>query len=416
MVDPGADIGCFARDYHPDLPSRVLASEAPQFAELRKIVTGRTAIEYAQVPDSRALEGADSEGAGTACGDRYGRSPPLIERYERLVPRGASFAEAGVRVCHKARSDAARLDAPAVQRLFLERITATRRRRLREIPAADCLGILLVLGYRRHSLSYRRAADRGTPALMQDDRPPCLLNRLRGSETARVADGGRRRAGRWASPGNRRAANIVKEFHTEVGVRRVLDGISFEVGNGRSGWRYWGRNGAGKIDASSRSFPACSGRPAETIRAGLRMSWAAGPSPAASKASSTGYDKHPVHNEKSTMCRFRSTYDFVGGLHRDRPAAQDAGAPSISSGMRMRLAFLPLSLAIDFRVLPDRRGNPRRRSALSRKSAIARFFEKKRHNRAHDPRHPQHGGGASALHLSAGFEKTDGGACVRRRL
>ena len=39
--------------------------------------------------------------------------------------------------------------------------------------------------------------------------------------------------------------DIVKEFHTEVGVRRVLDGISFSVGVGQR-IAILGRNGAGK--------------------------------------------------------------------------------------------------------------------------------------------------------------------------
>jgi capsular polysaccharide transport system ATP-binding protein len=49
-----------------------------------------------------------------------------------------------------------------------------------------------------------------------------------------------------SSPGRCIAArSIVKEFDTEVGVRRVLDGISFEVGMGER-MAVLGRNGAGQ--------------------------------------------------------------------------------------------------------------------------------------------------------------------------
>ena len=49
--------------------------------------------------------------------------------------------------------------------------------------------------------------------------------------------------------------DLVKEFHTEIGVRRVLNGISFRVGRGER-LAVLGRNGAGKstLIQSCRAF------------------------------------------------------------------------------------------------------------------------------------------------------------------
>src|SRR5260370_10466702 len=67
------------------------------------------------------------------------------------------------------------------------------------------------------------------------------------------------------------AIDMVKEFHTEMGTRRVLNGVSFSVGKGER-MAILGRNGAGKstlIQILSGLQRPTSGR----IERGLRMSW-----------------------------------------------------------------------------------------------------------------------------------------------
>src|SRR5262249_548653 len=67
------------------------------------------------------------------------------------------------------------------------------------------------------------------------------------------------------------AFEIVKEFHTEMGTRRVLNGVSFSVGRGER-MAILGRNGAGK----STLIQVLSGLqrpPRGRVGRGLRMSW-----------------------------------------------------------------------------------------------------------------------------------------------
>lgn len=138
------------------------------------------------------------------------------------------------------------------------------------------------------------------------------------------------------------AHNVVKDFHTEVGVRRVLDGISFRVGMGER-MAILGRNGAGK----STLIQILSGLQRPTIGSihrGLKMSWplALG---GGFEGELTGYDNIRFIARIYDV-PFRETYDFVEDF-TELGKQLHMPVRFYSSGMRMRLAFA-LSLAIDF--------------------------------------------------------------------
>ncbi len=135
---------------------------------------------------------------------------------------------------------------------------------------------------------------------------------------------------------------MVKEFQTEIGVRRVLDGISFRVGRGER-MAVLGRNGAGKstlIQILSGVQLPTSG----TIERGLSMSWplALG---GGFQGELTGFDNIRFVSRIYGV-PFRETYNFVDDFAE---IGRQLHIPVrfYSSGMRMRLAFA-LSLAIDF--------------------------------------------------------------------
>jgi len=139
--------------------------------------------------------------------------------------------------------------------------------------------------------------------------------------------------------------NIVKEFDTELGKRRVLDGISFRVGLGER-MAVLGRNGAGK----STLIQILSGLQKPTrgsIERGLRMSWplALG---GGFEGELTGYDNIQFISRIYNV-PFRSTYEFVEDF-TEIGKLLHTPVRFYSSGMRMRLAFA-LSLAIDFECL-----------------------------------------------------------------
>ena len=137
-----------------------------------------------------------------------------------------------------------------------------------------------------------------------------------------------------------RAIDIVKEFETEIGIRRVLNGISFDVASGER-LAILGRNGAGKstlIQILSGLQIATSG----TVERGLRMSW---PLALAGgfEGELTGYDNIRFITRIYDV-PFRETYAFIEDFTE---LGQQLHIPVryYSSGMTMRLAFaLSLSL------------------------------------------------------------------------
>ncbi len=156
---------------------------------------------------------------------------------------------------------------------------------------------------------------------------------------------GQRMASEETSRGGDRAIvadRIVKEFETEIGTRRVLDGISFRVGMGER-MAVLGRNGAGK----STLIQILSGlqRPTSgNVHRGLRMSWplALG---GGFEGELTGYDNIRFISRIYDV-PFRETYDFVEDF-TEMGKLLHTPVRFYSSGMRMRVAFA-LSLAIDF--------------------------------------------------------------------
>ncbi len=141
------------------------------------------------------------------------------------------------------------------------------------------------------------------------------------------------------------AQDLVKEFATEAGVRRVLDGINFRVNPGER-LAILGRNGAGK----STLIKVLAGLQRPTsghVHRGLFMSWplALG---GGFEGAMTGYDNirfiARIYNVP-----FRETYDYVADFTE---LGRELHVPVrfYSNGMRMRLAFA-LSLAIDFECL-----------------------------------------------------------------
>jgi capsular polysaccharide transport system ATP-binding protein len=139
--------------------------------------------------------------------------------------------------------------------------------------------------------------------------------------------------------------DLVKDFHTEHGTRRVLDGISFRVGLGER-LAVLGRNGAGK----STLIKVMSGlqRPTSgTIHRGLRMSWplALG---GGFEGEMTGYDNLRFIS-RIYGAPFDRTFDYVMDFSELGRQIHEP-VRFYSDGMRMRLAFA-LSLAIDFECL-----------------------------------------------------------------
>lgn len=136
--------------------------------------------------------------------------------------------------------------------------------------------------------------------------------------------------------------NITKDYHTEIGLRRVLDNISFSIGAGEK-IAILGQNGAGKstlVRIIGGVLPPTSG----SIHRGLTMSWPI--------AFSGGFSTN-----MSGLDNIRFISRIYGVPFGDILAYVDDFAElgrqlflpvrNYSSGMRARLAFA-LTLAIDF--------------------------------------------------------------------
>lgn len=136
--------------------------------------------------------------------------------------------------------------------------------------------------------------------------------------------------------------NVVKDYHTPIGVKRVLDGISFEVGPGEK-IAVLGRNGAGK-STLVRIIGGIETPSSGSVSCGLRMSWPV--------AFSGGFD-----NNMTGLDAIRFIAGLYGVAREEAVAIVDDFAEigrylqlpigTYSSGMRARLAF-GLTLAVDF--------------------------------------------------------------------
>jgi capsular polysaccharide transport system ATP-binding protein len=148
-----------------------------------------------------------------------------------------------------------------------------------------------------------------------------------------------------AAPATSRAIvvnKLVKDFHTEVGHRRVLDEISFQVKMGER-LAILGRNGAGKSTLISilcgLQQPTGGG-----IHRGLSMSWPIAIDGAV-QGEMTGYD-YARFMLRIYNAPFEEKFDFV---QQFADIGKQIHMPMrfYSTGMRARLAFA-LSFAIDF--------------------------------------------------------------------
>ncbi len=139
-----------------------------------------------------------------------------------------------------------------------------------------------------------------------------------------------------------RVDNLVMEYHSEIGVRRVLDGISFEVREGEK-IAVLGRNGSGKSTlvrlVGGVEFPTSG-----VVRRGMSLSWpmalSGGISGLMTGAASARFIARLYNCDEKDVLAFVADFAELG---RQLYIPLDA----YSSGMRGRLLFA-LTLAVDF--------------------------------------------------------------------
>ncbi|WP_248310325.1 ABC transporter ATP-binding protein [Bosea sp. 117] len=145
-----------------------------------------------------------------------------------------------------------------------------------------------------------------------------------------------------ARPRAVRMTNVVKEYETPVGVKRVLDGVSLEVREGEK-LAVLGRNGAGK-STLVRLLGGVETPTVGSVERGLFMSWPLGFSGGVEN------NMNGMDNIRFICKLYNRPVDHVTAFVEDfAELGRFLYVPvgNYSSGMRMRLAFA-LTLAIDF--------------------------------------------------------------------